>query len=167
MHSLSHEIGQGSARISEIVGALKSYSYLGQAPVQAVDLHEGLDNTLVILRSKLKAGIEVHREYGADVPPIQAWGSELNQVWTNLLDNAADAMGGSGELTSGRGATATPWWWRSPIRPRAFRRRSSRASSTRSSPPSHRAKAPAWPVDQLLDHHRQAQRGDLGALGPG
>jgi signal transduction histidine kinase len=99
VHRLSHEIGQGSARISEIVGALKSYSYLGQAPVQAVDVHEGLDNTLVILRSKLKTGISVHREYGHDVPAIQAWGSELNQVWTNLIDNAVDAMGGHGEIS--------------------------------------------------------------------
>ena len=99
VHTLSYEIGQGSARISEIVGALKSYSYLGQAPVQAVDLHEGLDNTLVILRNKLKVGIRVHRDYGADVPRVPAYGSELNQVWTNLLDNAADAMGGKGEIT--------------------------------------------------------------------
>ena len=99
VHSLSHEIGQGSTRISEIVGALKSYSYLGQAPVQAVDIHEGLDNTLVILRSKLEAGITVHREYGTDVPALQAWGSELNQVWTNLIDNAVDAMDGHGEIT--------------------------------------------------------------------
>jgi signal transduction histidine kinase len=99
VHSLAHEIGQGSARISEIVGALKSYSYLGQAPVQDVDLHEGLDNTLVIMRGKLKTGVTVRREYGADVPPVPAWGGELNQVWTNLLDNAADAMGGRGEIT--------------------------------------------------------------------
>jgi PAS domain S-box-containing protein len=99
VHALSHEISQGSARISEIVGALKSYSYLGQAPVQAVDVHEGLDNTLVILRNKLKVGIEVERDYGADVPAIQAWGGELNQVWTNLLDNAAGAMGGKGHIT--------------------------------------------------------------------
>jgi signal transduction histidine kinase len=99
VHRMSHEIGQGSARISEIVGALKSYSYLGQAPVQAVDVHEGLDNTLVIMRGKLEAGITVHREYGTDVPPIEAWGSELNQVWTNLIDNAADALGGHGEIT--------------------------------------------------------------------
>jgi signal transduction histidine kinase len=99
VHRLSHEIGQGSARISEIVGALKSYSYLGQAPVQAVDVHEGLDNTLVILRSKLKTGVTVHRQYGHDLPAIQAWGSELNQVWTNLIDNAVDAMGGHGEMS--------------------------------------------------------------------
>ena len=99
VHQLSHEIGQGSARISEIVAALKSYSYLGQAPVQAVDVHEGLDNTLVILRSKLKQGIDVRREYDASTPPVAAYGSELNQVWTNLIDNAADGMDGSGTLT--------------------------------------------------------------------
>jgi signal transduction histidine kinase len=99
VYSLAHEIGEGASRISEIVGALKSYSYLGQAPVQLVDIREGLDNTLVILRNKLKAGIEVQREYGSDVPPITAFGSELNQVWTNLLDNAADALGGRGRVT--------------------------------------------------------------------
>ncbi|HEY6109280.1 MAG TPA: hypothetical protein VIV56_10315, partial [Gemmatimonadales bacterium] len=80
VHSLLYEIGQGSTRVAEVVGALKSYSYLGEAPVQSVDLKEGLDNTLVILRNKLKAGITVHRDYGADVPPVQAYGSELNQV---------------------------------------------------------------------------------------
>jgi PAS domain S-box-containing protein len=98
VHMLAHEIGQGSGRISEIVGALKSYSYLGQAPVQAVDVHEGLDNTLVILRNKLKHGIEISRKYGGDVPRISAFGGELNQVWTNLIDNAADAMDGQGHI---------------------------------------------------------------------
>jgi PAS domain S-box-containing protein len=98
VHMLAHEIGQGSGRISEIVGALKSYSYLGQAPVQAINVHEGLDNTLIILRNKLKHGIEISRNYGADVPRISAFGSELNQVWTNLIDNAADAMGGQGRI---------------------------------------------------------------------
>jgi signal transduction histidine kinase len=98
VYTLLNEIGQGSARVSEIVGALKSYSYLGQAPVQAVDLHEGLDNTLVILRGKLKAGINVQRDYGLNIPKVPAHGSELNQVWTNLLDNAADAMDGKGEI---------------------------------------------------------------------
>jgi signal transduction histidine kinase/predicted CoA-binding protein len=86
------EIGQGAGRISEIVKALKAYSYLDQAPVQQVDIHEGLDNTLVILRGKLKTGIDVRREYAADLPKIEAWGSELNQVWTNIIDNAADAL---------------------------------------------------------------------------
>lgn len=93
-HTLLAEIGQGAGRISEIVKALKSYSYLDQAPVQAVDIHEGLDNSLLILRNKYKQGIRVKREYAPDLPKIQAYGSELNQVWTNILDNAADALGG-------------------------------------------------------------------------
>ena len=97
--SLVNEIGQGAGRISDIVKALKSYSYLDQAPVQAVDIHEGLDNTLLILRNKLEAGIDVRREYAPDLPKIQAYGSELNQVWTNLIDNAADALEGQGEIT--------------------------------------------------------------------
>ena len=99
VYSLLYEIGEGSSRISEIVVALKNYSYLGQAPVQNVNIHEGIDNTLVILRNKLKVGITVNREYGSDVPPVTAYGSELNQVWTNILDNAADAMRGKGEIT--------------------------------------------------------------------
>ncbi len=90
-HNLLAEIAQGASRISDIVKALKTYSYLDQAPVQAVDIHEGLDNTLLILRSKLK-NIRVRREYAAGLPRIQGYGSELNQVWTNILDNAADAL---------------------------------------------------------------------------
>jgi predicted CoA-binding protein/signal transduction histidine kinase len=94
VNSLIYEIKQGAFRISEIVKALKSYSYLDQAPVQDVDIHEGLDNTLLILRSKLK-NIKVTRAYAALLPSIQAYGSELNQVWTNLIDNAADALQGA------------------------------------------------------------------------
>jgi signal transduction histidine kinase/predicted CoA-binding protein len=98
------EVQQGAGRISEIVKALKGYAYLDQAPVQEVDVHEGIDSTLVILRHKLKAGINVVRDYAPDLPRIQAWGSELNQVWTNILDNAADALAdrvrdGSAEIT--------------------------------------------------------------------
>lgn len=99
IYSLLEEIGQGAVRIAEIVKALKAYTYLDQAPIQTVDVHVGLDNTLVILRSKLKPGITVHREYAADFPHIQAYGSELNEVWTNLIDNAIDAMNGEGEIT--------------------------------------------------------------------
>ncbi len=99
VYSLLFEIGEGATRISDIVRSLKAYSYLDQAPVQAVNVHEGLDNTLVILRSKLKTGVTVHKEYAADLPAIQAYGSELNQVWTNLIDNAIDALEGHGELT--------------------------------------------------------------------
>jgi len=98
IYRLISEIGMGSGRISEIVKALKSYTYMDQAPVQDVDIHEGLESTLIILRSKLQEGITVHRDYDQAVPRIQVYGSELNQVWTNIIDNAADAMGGHGEL---------------------------------------------------------------------
>ena len=98
IYSLLEEIGQGTGRISELVKALKDYTYLDQAPIQQVDVHEGLDSTLVILRSKLKAGVNVHREYDQKLPEIEAYGSELNQVWTNLIDNAIDAMNGQGEI---------------------------------------------------------------------
>ncbi|WP_417215196.1 PAS domain S-box protein [Arthrobacter sp.] len=97
-YGLIAQIGHGSARISQIVGALKDYSYMDRAAVQDVDIHEGLDGTLVMLQAKLKRGIEVHRDYGPDVPRIETLGSELNQVWTNLIDNAADALDGSGHL---------------------------------------------------------------------
>ena len=99
VHNLLTEVGQGAGRISDIVKALKTYSYLDQAPVQSVDVHEGMDNTLIILRSKLSNGISVRREYAPDLPKIQAYGSELNQVWTNILDNAADALDGQGQIT--------------------------------------------------------------------
>lgn len=98
IYSLLAEIGQGAGRITELVQALKSYTYLDQAPIQAVNVHEGLDNTLIMLRSKLKGGITVHRAYADNLPIIQAYGSELNQVWTNLIDNAAAAMAGQGEI---------------------------------------------------------------------
>jgi signal transduction histidine kinase len=97
--ALLQEVGESASRISEIVKAVKSYAYLDQAPVQNIDIPQGLDNTLVILRHKLKAGITVVKEYEVDLPRIEAYGSELNQVWTNLLDNAIDAMQGLGILT--------------------------------------------------------------------
>ncbi len=97
--ALMSEIREGAGRISQIVKALKSYTYLDQAPVQAVDVHEGLNDTLVMLRSKLKQGVTIHREFDPDLPPIQALGTELNQVWTNIVDNAVSAMQGNGMLT--------------------------------------------------------------------
>jgi signal transduction histidine kinase len=85
-------------RISAIVRAVKDYSYLDQAPIQDVDLREGLENTLVILAHKIKGGIRIKREYATDLPRIEAYASELNQVWTNVIDNAIDAMNGEGEI---------------------------------------------------------------------
>ena len=97
-YTLLEEIGHGARRIAEIVKALKGYSYMDQAPIQAVDVREGLDDTLVMLSSKLRDGIKVSLDYAEDLPRIQGFGSELNQVWTNLIDNAIGAMDGTGEL---------------------------------------------------------------------
>jgi signal transduction histidine kinase len=96
-HSLMNEIEQGTHRISDLVGEVKSYTYMDQAPVQEVDVHAGLDNTLAIMRYKLR-NVEVVREYDPNLPTIQGRGGELNQVWTNLIDNAIDAMNGSGRI---------------------------------------------------------------------
>lgn len=98
VHSLLNEIMQGAGRMADIVRALKSYVYLDQAPLQNVDIHASLDNTLVILRHKLTPTISIRREYAPHLPAITAYGSELNQVWTNILDNAIDALNGHGEI---------------------------------------------------------------------
>jgi signal transduction histidine kinase len=93
--SMLHQIEEGTRRLSAIVKALKSYSYLDQAPVQDVDVTAGIEDTLLILAHKAK-GVEVVREYRDDLPRIEALGSELNQVWTNLIDNALYALTESG-----------------------------------------------------------------------
>jgi signal transduction histidine kinase/predicted CoA-binding protein len=108
LNSMLDEMSLSAGRISEIIHALKSYVYLDQAPVQTISVHEGLENTLVILRHKLKQGIEVQREYDPAIPPIQAYGGELNQVWTNLIDNAIDALDGQGRITI-HTAYKDPW----------------------------------------------------------
>ncbi|MGH8935724.1 MAG: sensor histidine kinase [Acidimicrobiia bacterium] len=95
---LLDEVGTAAARISELVGSVKGYAYLDQAPVQDVDVEAGLENTLVLLRHKMGT-VEVNRDYDPDLPRIEAYGSELNQVWTNLIDNALDSMGEAGKLT--------------------------------------------------------------------
>jgi signal transduction histidine kinase len=97
--SLLSEIADSAERISAIVKAIKEYSYLDQAPIQEVDIHDGLENTLTILRNKWKQGITINRNYTRGLPKIEAYASELNQVWTNIIDNAIDAMKGEGELT--------------------------------------------------------------------
>ena len=96
--SLLKEVSLSAERISEIVGAVRSYSFLDQAPVQPVDVVRGIEDTLIVLRSKLEPGITVHRDYAAGLPRIEAHGGELNQVWTNLIANAAEAMDGRGEV---------------------------------------------------------------------
>jgi signal transduction histidine kinase len=96
--NLLAEIGQGTGRITEIVKSLKSYSYQGTASIQSINVHEGLNDTLVMLRSQIKSGITVERQYDEDLPHIEARGNELNQVWTNIIDNAITAMNGKGTL---------------------------------------------------------------------
>jgi signal transduction histidine kinase len=100
VYDLVEDIDRGAARISELVGAVKRYSYLDQAPVQHVDVHDGLEDTLIILRHRIKQGVEIVRDYAADLPRIEVRAGELNQVWTNLVDNALDAM-----LDNGPGGT--------------------------------------------------------------
>ena len=96
---LASEIKTATTRISELVGAIKEYSYMDQAKIQELDIHKGLDNTLLILKYKLKKkNISVTREYAESLPLIKAYGSELNQVWTNLIVNAVDAMKEGGTL---------------------------------------------------------------------
>jgi signal transduction histidine kinase len=97
-YTLLEGIGHGARRIAGIVKALKGYSYMDQGPVQSVDVREGLNDTLVMLSSKIREGIVVRLDYADDLPWIQGYGSELNQVWTNLIDNAISAMGGKGAL---------------------------------------------------------------------
>jgi len=91
-------IAESSSRISSLVNSVKEYSYMDQAPRQDVDIRSGLESTLTMLGHKLK-GITVTRDYAPELPRVPGFGSELNQVWTNLIDNAADALGGHGELT--------------------------------------------------------------------
>ena len=96
--TLLDEIESGTSRISDLVLAIKEYTFMDQAPVQNVDIVKSLENTLKILNHKLKRGVVVKRDYEKLPLLVNSFGSELNQVWTNLIDNAIDAMGGEGEL---------------------------------------------------------------------
>ncbi|HEU4947315.1 MAG TPA: ATP-binding protein [Kribbella sp.] len=96
--SLMNEIHDSVTRISTLVGAAKQYSQLDRAPYQVVDLHELLKSTLVMMSGKL-VGVQVVKDFDTSLPPIPAYAAELNQVWTNIIDNAVSAMDGSGTLT--------------------------------------------------------------------
>jgi signal transduction histidine kinase len=95
---LLNEIESSTSRISDLVGAIKEYTHMDQAPVQNVDIVKSLETTLTILNYKLKHAIAVQRDYSRDPLLVNSFGSELNQVWTNIIDNAIDAMHGKGEL---------------------------------------------------------------------
>ena len=96
--NLLKEIESSTSRISDLVAAIKEYTYMDQAPVQNVDVVKSLETTLTILNYKLKRGVELQRDYQRIPLLVNSFGSELNQVWTNLIDNAIDAMDGKGEL---------------------------------------------------------------------
>jgi signal transduction histidine kinase len=96
--NLLNEIDNSTSRISDLVHAIKEYTYMDQAPLQNVDIVKSLETTLTIMNHKLKKGVTVRREYDKVPFLVDSFGSELNQVWTNLIDNAIDAMGGKGEL---------------------------------------------------------------------
>jgi signal transduction histidine kinase len=96
--TLLGEVKESTRRISELVAAVRSYSQLDRASMQHLEVTEGLESTLVMLGHKLRHGVTVVRDYGADIPRIDAYAGELNQVWTNLIDNAVDAMDGTGTL---------------------------------------------------------------------
>ena len=95
--TLLSEVKESTRRISELVAAVRSYTQMDRASMQHIDVTDGLDSTLVMLAHRLR-GVTVVREYGADVPMIDAYAGELNQVWTNLIDNAVDAMEEAGTL---------------------------------------------------------------------
>jgi len=96
--NLLNEIESSTSRISDLVLAIKEYTYMDQAPVQNVDIVKSLETTLTILNYKLKRGVVVQRDYQKIPFLVNSFGSELNQVWTNIIDNAIDAMSGKGEL---------------------------------------------------------------------
>jgi signal transduction histidine kinase len=98
INRLLADIQHSTGRISELVQSIKEYSFMDEAPRQEVDVAKGIESTLVMLSYKLKHGVEVVRNYDAALPRIDSFGSELNQVWTNLIDNAADAMENKGTL---------------------------------------------------------------------
>ncbi|WP_420803610.1 ATP-binding protein [Saccharothrix deserti] len=97
--TLMNEIEDATTRVSTLVGAAKQYSQVDRAPFQVVDVHELLDSTLVMLGGKIGDGVRVVKEYDRSLPPLPAYAADLNQVWTNLIDNAVAAMNRRGTLT--------------------------------------------------------------------
>ncbi|MBT3909306.1 MAG: hypothetical protein HOF27_06470 [Rhodospirillaceae bacterium] len=98
LRGLLNDSRSACGRISDLVKAMKSYSYMDQDITQEVDIHAGIDDTLVILKHKMPAGVEIAKAYASDLPMVTVYGSELNQVWTNLLDNAIDAVADGGRI---------------------------------------------------------------------
>jgi signal transduction histidine kinase len=96
---LMNEIEDAVTRISTLVGAARQYSQLDRAPYSETDVHDLLDSTLMMLRGKISPDVQIVKDYDRSIPKIPCYAAELNQVWTNIIDNAVSAMGGSGTLT--------------------------------------------------------------------
>jgi signal transduction histidine kinase len=96
---LMNEIEDSTTRVSTLVGAAKQYSQMDRAPYQTVDIHELLKSTIVMLHGKFGDGVELVKDFDRTLPRISVYAAELNQVWTNLIDNAVQAMSGRGTLT--------------------------------------------------------------------
>lgn len=143
---LMDEIEDSTTRISHLVDAAKQYSQLDRAPYRVVDVHELLDSTLVMLSGKIGQRIQVVKDYDRTLPPVPAYPAELNQVWTNLIDNAVFAMngdGGGGTLTVRTARDGDRVLVEFRDTGPGYRPTSAAASSTRSSPPSRSVRAPA------------------------
>jgi signal transduction histidine kinase len=140
------EIDAASRRISDLVESVKIYTHMDQAAdKQPVNLHAGIQSTLTILGHKLgEKHVRVETDFAAEPPLLLAHPSELNQVWTHLIDNAVDAMPDGGTLRLETEHMGNFFWCTSLTTARAFRRKSCPKSTTRSSPPSPWARAPAW-----------------------
>ena len=141
IENLVDEIRNSAGRISELVAAMKDYSHVDKGPFERIDVHDGLESTLVILAHKLKKGVTVVRDYDRTLPEIFARGGELNQVWTNIIHNAIDAMDGEGTLTIRTGP-----------RPRL------RAGRDRRHRLRHPARTAAAHLRTLLHHQRRRSR---------
>ena len=139
--TLLTEVRESTRRVSELVAAIKSYSQMDRGSLQSVDVRQGLESTLLILAPKLRGGVVVERHLADDLPPIEAYEGELNQVWTNLVDNAVDAMDGTGTSDSRRVSRVRRSSSRWPTRGRGCRPRWSRGRSRRSTRPSRSARA--------------------------
>ncbi len=127
LRDLSKEIKTGAERISELIRAVRGYSYMDAAPVGDVDIQAGIEDTLVMLRHKFPDEKSVRREFADHLPKVEAYGGELNQVWTNLIDNALDACGEGGEIVVRTGREGEAVWVEvantgPPITPDAARR---------------------------------------------
>ena len=142
--TLLNEIESSTSRISELVLAIKEYTFMDQSPLQNVDIVKGLENTLTILNHKLKRrGVQVQRDYEQIPLLVNSFGSELNQVWTNLIDNAIDAMGDNGELRFGLIARIPALSSKFATMVQGFRPRSNRTFLSLSLPPRESGRAQA------------------------